>query len=61
MLVDLNSDEIRILRALLICDQQNVKRLPQVMRERIVLKLHAALERVIDECISEHSSFDRVH
>jgi hypothetical protein len=61
MLVDLNSDELQILRALLICDRQNVKGLPQIMREGIVLKLHAALEQVNEESISEHSSFYRVH
>ena len=60
MPVDLNIDEIRILRALLIGDQQNVKGLSQATRERIVLKLHTALESANEEAISAHCSTDRV-
>jgi hypothetical protein len=59
MLVDLNCDEIRILRALLIGDQQSAKGLSQAMRERIVLRLHAALELANEESIFEHLSNDR--
>jgi len=42
--VSLTEQEVKILRALLMANQQMIEPLPQTIRERIVLKLHAALE-----------------
>jgi hypothetical protein len=60
MIVDLTDDEIRIVRALLIGDQLSVREISQTTRERIVLKLHFALEQANSEDILEPVSIGRV-
>ena len=47
MIVDLTDEEIRVLRALLIYDSRSIEDLSEIMRQRIVLKLHAALEQIL--------------
>ena len=56
MIVDLTEEEIRILRALLIGREPKPESLSQFTRERLVLKLHAALEEALGNDTSEHSS-----
>ena len=60
MIVDLTEEEIRILRAVLIGKGPKAEILSQITRERIVLKLHAALEESLGNDASEHSSTSQV-
>ena len=53
MIVNLTDEEIRILRSLLI--GREVSTIPQTTRQRIVLKLHAALEEIL---LGEEASKD---
>ena len=61
MTIDLNDEEIKLLRNLLTGRWPQDEELPLFLREQIVLKLHAALEGMYSDGSLERDTGFRVH